>query len=202
MLSQQWLFGPRNVTFALAPPLAAIPEFSFGLGSVLRFHLRGGGSSRHTSVQLLVRTRAQSGTLLAVSSPSGEEYLVLEVSPSANHRSLPAARSDCLCDLQISEGHLSVRADLGDGAHALRLAGHRLDIGQWILVSLSRHDNLFALQLEQGGGSREVQARLGSHRKMVIDPTSVMVGSGPKTGNASAFQGEKLLPLRASLPVS
>lgn len=82
------------MTFALAPPPAAIPEFSFGSGSVLRFRLRGGGSSRHTSVQLLVRTRAPSGTLLAVSSPSGEEYIVLEVSLSANHRSALAARSD------------------------------------------------------------------------------------------------------------
>lgn len=78
--------APRTLTFPVAPPLAAIPEFSLGSGSALRFHLRGGGSSRHTSVQLLVRTRAASGTLLAVSSPSAEEYIVLEVSPpSANH---------------------------------------------------------------------------------------------------------------------
>lgn len=89
-----------------------------------------------------------------------------------------------------------MRADLGDGEHALQLAAHRVDIGQWILVRLSRHDNLFRLQLEQGGGSREVQARLGSHRELVVDPTRVMVGDGPETGNASAFQGEKLLPLR------
>ncbi|XP_029694384.1 neural-cadherin-like [Takifugu rubripes] len=145
----------------------AIPEFSFDSGSVVHFHFRGGGSSRHTSIQLFVRTRAASGTLLAVASSTPTEFIVLE----------------------IAEGHLSVRADLGDGAHALRLPGHRVDIGQWILVSLRRHDNLFTLQLEQGGGSREVQARLGSHRKIVIDPTSVMVGNGPKTGNASSFLG-------------
>lgn len=75
-------------------------------------------------------------------------------------------------------------------------------MGQWVLVSLRRHDNLFTLRLEQGGGSREVQAQLGSHRKMVIDPSSVMVGNGPETANGSDFQGEKLLPLPASLPVS
>lgn len=74
-------------------------------------------------------------------------------------------------------------------------------MGQWILVSLRRHDNLFTLQLEQGGASREVQARLGSHRKMVIDPSSVMVANGPQTGNASDFEGEKLLPLHTLLPV-
>uniref|UniRef100_H3D609 Si:dkey-22o22.2 n=1 Tax=Tetraodon nigroviridis TaxID=99883 RepID=H3D609_TETNG len=146
---------------------AAVPEFSFGSGSLLRLGLRGGGSSRHTSVQLLVRTRAPSGTLLAASSPSAREYVVLEV----------------------SEGHLSVRADLGDGAHALRLTAHRLDMGQWVLVSLRRHDNLFTLQLEQGGASREVQARLGSHRKMVVDPGSVTVGNGPQAANASRLSG-------------
>lgn len=87
-----------------------------------------------------------------------------------------------------------MRADLGEGEHTLQLTADRVDIGQWILVRLSRHDNLFRLQLEQGGGSREVQARLGSHRKLAVDPTRVMVGDGPKAGNASAFQGEKLLP--------
>lgn len=87
-----------------------------------------------------------------------------------------------------------MRADLGGGEHALQLTAHRVDVGQWILVRLGRHDNLFRLQLEQGGGSREVQARLGSHGKLAVDPTRVMVGVGPRTGNASAFQGEKLLP--------
>lgn len=88
------------------------------------------------------------------------------------------------------EGHLSVRANLGDGAHALRLPGQRLDIGQWVLVSLSRHDNLFTLRLEQGGGSREVQARLGSRREMVVHPAGVMVGNGPTLGDKADFQGE------------
>lgn len=69
----------------LAPPLSAIPEFSFNLGSVVRFHLRGGSSSRHTSIQLFIRTRAASGTLLAASSSSPTEFIVLEVSLSANH---------------------------------------------------------------------------------------------------------------------
>lgn len=88
------------------------------------------------------------------------------------------------------EGHLSVRTNLGDGAHALRLPGQRVDIGQWVLVRLSRQDNLFTLQLEQGGGSREIRARLGSRREIVVHPASVMVGSGPNTGDKVDFQGE------------
>ncbi|XP_031175500.2 neural-cadherin [Sander lucioperca] len=146
---------------------SAVPEFSFDSGSVVRYQLRGGGSSRRTNVQLLLRTRATSGTLLSVTSRDASEYIVLE----------------------IMEGHLSVRANLGDGAHALRLPGQRLDIGQWVLVGLVRHDNLFTLRLEQGGGSREVRARLGSRREMVVHPASVMVGNGPTAGEKADFQG-------------
>ncbi|XP_022617734.1 neural-cadherin-like [Seriola dumerili] len=145
----------------------AVPEFSFDSGSVVRYQLRGGGSSRRTNVQLLLRTRATSGTLLSVTSRDANEYIVLE----------------------IMEGHLSVRANLGDGADALRLPGQRVDIGQWVLVSLSRHDNLFTLRLERGGGSREAQARLGSRREIVVHPASVMVGNGPNPGDKADFQG-------------
>lgn len=88
---------------------------------------------------------------------------------------------------QITEGHISVRANLGDGAHALRLPGQRVDVGQWVLVSLSRYDNMFTLRLEHGGGSREVQARLGSRREIVVHPSSLMVGNGPDKAD---FQGE------------
>ncbi|KAM9851671.1 neural-cadherin [Aulostomus maculatus] len=145
----------------------AVPELSFDSGSVVRFQLRGGGSSRRTSVQLLLRTRAASGTLLSVTSREASEYIVLEV----------------------TEGHLTVRTNLGDGAHALQLPGQRVDIGEWVLVSLSRHDNLFILQLEQGGGSREVQARLGNRKDFVVHPASVMLGNGPTTGDKNDYQG-------------
>uniref|UniRef100_A0A3B4Z992 Neural-cadherin-like n=1 Tax=Stegastes partitus TaxID=144197 RepID=A0A3B4Z992_9TELE len=145
----------------------AVPEFSFDSGSVVRFQLRGGGSSRRTNIQLLLRTRATSGTLLSVASREASEYIILE----------------------IVEGHISVRANLGDAAHALRLPGQRVDIGQWVLVSLSRHDNMFTLRLEQGGGSREVQAQLGSRREMVVHPASLMVGNGLSAGDKANFQG-------------
>ncbi|KAG7233160.1 hypothetical protein INR49_007409 [Caranx melampygus] len=145
----------------------AVPEFSFESGSVVRYQLRGGGSSRRTNVQLFLRTRATSGTLLSVTSRDSSEYIVLE----------------------IVDGHLSVRADLGDGANAVRLPGQRVDIGQWVLVGLSRHDNLFTLRLEQGGGSREARARLGSRREIVVHPASVMVGNGPVPGDKADFQG-------------
>ncbi|XP_061573337.1 neural-cadherin, partial [Cololabis saira] len=145
----------------------ALPEFSLDSNSVVRFQLRGGGSSRRTSIQMLLRTRATSGTLLSAASREANEYIVLEV----------------------IEGHISVRANLGDGAHALRLPNHRVDIGQWVLVSLSRYDNTFTLRLEQGGGSREVRARLGSRKEIVVHPASVTVGNGPKAGDKTDFTG-------------
>ncbi|CAJ1061360.1 neural-cadherin isoform X1 [Xyrichtys novacula] len=145
----------------------AVPEFSFDSGSAVRYQLRGGGSSRRTHIQLLLRTRASSGTLLSMTSREANEYIILE----------------------IAGGHLSVRSNLGDGAHVLQLPGQRVDIGQWVQVSLSRHDNLFTLLLEQGGGSREVQARLGSRREIVVHPTSVMVGNMPNSGEKTDFQG-------------
>ncbi|KAM8870426.1 neural-cadherin isoform 2-T2 [Spinachia spinachia] len=144
-----------------------VPEFSFSSGSVVRFQLRGGGSSRRSDVRLLLRTRSSSGSLLSVTSRESGECIVLE----------------------IAEGLLSVRADFGDGAHVLRLPGQRVDIGQWVQVSLGRHDNLFTLSLEQGGGSREVQARLGSRREIVVHPTSVTVGNEPNAGGKADFQG-------------
>ncbi|KAK2845166.1 hypothetical protein Q5P01_011825 [Channa striata] len=144
-----------------------VPEFSFDPGSAVRYQLRGGGSSRRTNIQLLLRTRSSSGSLVSVTSREASEYIVLE----------------------ITEGHLSVRANLGDGAHALRLTGQRLDIGQWVLVSLSRHDNLFTLRLEQGGGSREAEARLGNRREIVVHPASVMIGDELKSGDTTDFQG-------------
>lgn len=73
-----------------------------------------------------------------------------------------------------------VRADLGDGAHRLQLPGHRLDLGQWVQVGLYRYGNLFVLQLEQGGGDREVQARLGRKTQLLLDPDGVTVGGGPE----------------------
>ncbi|KAM3873528.1 neural-cadherin [Diretmus argenteus] len=144
-----------------------LPEWSFAPDSVVRYQLRGAGSPRQTNIQILLRTRAASGILLSMTSREANEYVVLE----------------------IVGGHLSVRSNLGDGVHALHLPGHRVDVGQWVLVSLSRHDNLFTLRLEQGGGSREVKAWLGNRREIVVHPASVMVGNGPNPGDKTDFQG-------------
>lgn len=83
------LEGRRDEFKCLSPPhLEAVPESSFDSNSVMRFQLRGGGSSRRTNIQLLLRTRAMSGTLLSVASRDASEYIVLEVSPHLGASSL------------------------------------------------------------------------------------------------------------------
>lgn len=71
-----------EVKLSVSSP-SAVPEFSFDSGSAVRFQLRGGGSSsRRTNIQLLLRTRAASGTLLSVTSREAGESIVLEVGQS------------------------------------------------------------------------------------------------------------------------
>lgn len=47
---------------------------------MLRYQLRGGGSPRRTHIQLMLRTRSSSGTLLSMMSRGANEYIILEVS--------------------------------------------------------------------------------------------------------------------------
>ncbi|XP_067093535.1 neural-cadherin [Osmerus mordax] len=145
----------------------ALPEWSFDQDSMLRYQLRGGGSPRRTHLQLLLRTRSASGTLLSMTSRDANEFIILE----------------------IVDGHLSVRANLGDGSHSLQLPSQRVDGGQWVQVSLYRHDNVFTLRLQQGGGSREARAQLGGRWEMVVHPSSVLLGNGPSPGPHGDFQG-------------
>uniref|UniRef100_A0A3B4CXY3 Uncharacterized protein n=1 Tax=Pygocentrus nattereri TaxID=42514 RepID=A0A3B4CXY3_PYGNA len=145
----------------------ALPEWSFEKESMLRYQLRGGGSPRRTHAQLLLRTHSSSGNLLSMSSRDSIEFIIL----------------------QIVDGYLSVSANLGDGAHTLRLGSQRVDCGQWVMVSLHRHDNMFSLRLEQGGGSREVSGVLGLKREIVVHPSSVLLGNSATQSALTDFQG-------------
>lgn len=100
----------------------------------------------------------------------------------------------CLFVSQIVDGYLTVRANLGDGAHSLKLTGHRVNHGQWVFVSLHRHDNIFTLRLEQGGGSREVTGVLGLKKEIVVHPSSVFLGNSATPNTQGDFQGGFSLP--------
>ncbi|KAG9342809.1 hypothetical protein JZ751_015681, partial [Albula glossodonta] len=103
---------------------------------------------------------------------------------------------DCLpgfsghkCDKGILDGQLSVQANLGNDSHTLRLTSQRVDSGQWVLLSLLRHDNLFTLQLEQGGGAREISAALGHKRQAMMHVSSLVIGNSASHGQHKDFQG-------------
>ncbi|XP_062848374.1 neural-cadherin [Trichomycterus rosablanca] len=145
----------------------ALSEWSFQKDSMLRYQLRRGLNPRKTYVQLLIRTRTSSGSLLSMSSRDANEFIILE----------------------IIEGYLSVSAHLGDGTHTLKLASQRVDHGQWVLISLQRHDNMFTLQLEQGGGSREVTGLLGNELVIVVHSSSILLGNGASHIAQGDFQG-------------
>ncbi|KTF89691.1 hypothetical protein cypCar_00002126 [Cyprinus carpio] len=145
----------------------ALPEWSFEKDSVLRYQLRGGGSPRKTQAQFLLRTRSFVGSLLSMASRDANEFIILE----------------------LVDGFLTVRANLGDGAHSLKLTGHRVNLGQWVFVSLHRHDNIFTLRLEQGGGSREVTGVLGQKKEIVVHPSSVFLGNSAAPNTQGDFQG-------------
>ncbi|XP_061620755.1 neural-cadherin [Phyllopteryx taeniolatus] len=144
-----------------------VPEYSFEGHSHVRYQLASPLPARRTAVQILVRTRKHSSTVLSLSSREQSEYLRLE----------------------ICQGLLGVFYNLGDGDHNLSLPMYRLDNGEWHQVSLERHDNEMTLRLDGGGGRREVTGASGRSREIVIDPTLVMLGNTfPSTLNKS-FQG-------------
>ncbi|KAL0171560.1 hypothetical protein M9458_031871, partial [Cirrhinus mrigala] len=136
----------------------ALPEWSFEKDSLL--------SPRRTQAHFLLRTRASMGSLLSMASRDANEFIILE----------------------IVDGYLAVRANLGDGAHSLKLTGHRVNHGQWVYVSLHRHDNIFTLRLEQGGGSREVTGVLGLKKEIVVHPSSVFLGNSATPNTQGDFQ--------------
>ncbi|XP_041101476.1 neural-cadherin-like [Polyodon spathula] len=145
----------------------AQPEWSFEKNSLIRYQQRVAGSPRRTQIQLLVRTRSPSGTLLSMASRDASEYIILEA----------------------VDGQFGVRVNLGDGNHSLRLQASRIDNGQWILLNMDRHDNVFTLRLDRGGGSRQVSATLGNKRELFINPSSVLLGNNLLENQQNDFQG-------------
>eukprot|EP00062_Callorhinchus_milii_P003975 gi/632942725/ref/XP_007886565.1/ PREDICTED: neural-cadherin-like [Callorhinchus milii] len=145
----------------------ALPEWSFEKDSMIQHQQRGALSTRKTHTQLMLRTRTPNSSLFSLASKDRSEYIVLE----------------------IVDGYVGVRANLGDWEHSLKLPTIRVDNGEWTIVNMDRHDNEFTLRLEHGGGAREVTSVLGTHREILIDPSSLVLGSSLPEHPASDFQG-------------
>ncbi|XP_056317982.1 LOW QUALITY PROTEIN: neural-cadherin [Danio aesculapii] len=144
-----------------------VPEYSFDGRSHIHFQLAFTLPARHTQVQVLVRTRKRSSSILSLLSKEQNEYLRLE----------------------IYQGLLSVFYNLGDGDFNLTMPSYRLDNGEWHDIHLDRHDNELTLRLDGGGGRREVTGSPGRSREIVIDPAVVMLGNSFPSGHNRSFQG-------------
>ncbi|XP_068617100.1 neural-cadherin [Brachionichthys hirsutus] len=143
------------------------PEYSFDGHSHVHYWLASPLLARRTWFQVLVRTRKHSCTILNLISTDRSEYIRLE----------------------IFQGFLCVFYNLGDGDYNLTLPTYRLDNGEWHEVFFDRHDNEMMLQLDGGGGQREVMGSQGRSREIIIDPTVVMLGNTFPSGINKSFQG-------------
>ncbi|XP_039592498.1 neural-cadherin [Polypterus senegalus] len=144
-----------------------LQEWSFEKNSQLWYSLRGVDNPHKTQVQLLLRTRSSSSTLLHMASLDNTEYITLE----------------------INEGHFGIRAGFGDGEYSLSLQVVRIDNGQWVFLSMDRYDSRFTLQLDRGGGMRQISATLGNKRKTYISSFNVFIGNSPFGNKETHFEG-------------
>ncbi|KAK7176152.1 hypothetical protein R3I93_000418 [Phoxinus phoxinus] len=144
-----------------------VPEYSFDGRSHIHFQLAFTLPARHTQIQVLVRTRKHSSSILSLLSKEQNEYLKLE----------------------IYQGLLSVFYNLGDGDFNLTMPSYRLDNGEWHDIHLDRHDSELTLRLDGGGGRREITGSPGRSREIVIDPAVVMLGNSFPSGHNKSFQG-------------
>lgn len=75
-------------------------------------------------------------------------------------------------------GILTASYNIGDGDYLVKLAGHRLDSGEWCEVSLERLQNEFTLRMSSGSEHGEVTVAHGTYKEIKVDPSSVFLGSG------------------------
>ncbi|XP_078254534.1 neural-cadherin [Rhinoraja longicauda] len=145
----------------------ALPEWSFGKDSVIQYQQKGALSARRTQVQLMFRTRGTNASLFTLTSKDTSEYIVLE----------------------IVSGYFGIRVNLGDGEYSLKVLTSRVDGGQWTLANMERHDNEFTLRLNGGGGGLEVASPLGTHREILTDAPTLVLGKSLHEVSPGDFQG-------------
>ncbi|XP_077349180.1 neural-cadherin-like [Lithobates pipiens] len=146
---------------------SVLQEWSLEKGSWLHYVIHHPLSLHYTYIQLMLRTRISSATILHLTSRDSSSFLKLE----------------------ISGGHLAVGFNFGERSHLIRLLDLRIDHGRWALLSLERYGNVFTLRIERGGGVREVTATMGKSRLFKADPSNVMLGNSFPQQAENDFQG-------------
>ncbi|XP_053101938.1 neural-cadherin-like [Hemicordylus capensis] len=145
----------------------AIPEWTFGKDSWIHYELKRVFNTYNTYIQLAVRTRMSSSTLLNMVSADGSEYIRVEV----------------------INGYFGVSFNLGDKDHVLQLSTVRIDNGQWVVLALDRYHNEFFLRINDGGGDHEVSTILGTNGQFEMNLASVVLGNCLVNCSESDFQG-------------
>ncbi|XP_075069925.1 neural-cadherin-like [Mixophyes fleayi] len=146
---------------------SALQEWTFERGSWAHFVIHRSLSPHNTYIQLMVRTRVSSSTILHLASKDRSSFLRLEV----------------------AGGHFAVYFNFGERNHVIRLPDLRIDHGQWTLLILERYGNVFTLRIDRGGGVREVTSVMGKNRLFDADPSSVLLGNSVPQQAENDFQG-------------
>ncbi|XP_068093776.1 neural-cadherin-like isoform X3 [Hyperolius riggenbachi] len=144
-----------------------LQEWNFEKGSWIHYKIHHSLSMLSTHIQLMLRTRVSSATILHLTSRDRSSSLKLE----------------------ICGGHFAIRFNFGERSHVTRLPDLRIDHGQWTLLSLERYGNSFTLRIEGGGGTREVTATVGRNKLFSIDSSSIMLGNSLPQQAENDFQG-------------
>ncbi|XP_060100312.1 neural-cadherin-like [Heteronotia binoei] len=144
-----------------------LPEWTFGRNSWIHYELENMLNAYNIQVQLMVRTRMSSCTLLSMTSADGNGYIRMEV----------------------IGGHYGVSFSLEDEGHMLQLSSVRIDNGHWVVLALEKYHNEFSLRINDGGGDHETSFILGQNRQLDMDLTSIVLGNRPANHSESDFQG-------------
>ncbi|XP_068117206.1 neural-cadherin-like [Hyperolius riggenbachi] len=140
-------------------------EHLFQSGGLIRYRFTQAFHPQRTHFQAMVRTRQSHSTILSLFSSDRTEYIFL----------------------QVVEGALTVSYNIGDGDYVVKLAGHRLDSGEWNEVALERMQNEFTLRMNGVADHGEVTAAQGTYKEIRMDSSGVILG-GSITEEPS-FQG-------------
>ncbi|XP_018422727.1 PREDICTED: neural-cadherin-like [Nanorana parkeri] len=146
---------------------SVLQEWSFEKGSWIHYVIHHPLSPHYTYVQLMLRTRISSSSILHLTSRDRSSFLKLE----------------------INAGHFAVSFNFGERSHVIRLPDLRIDHGRWVRLSLERYGNVFTLRIERGGGVREVTATMGKSGLFEADPSSVMLANSLPQQAENDFQG-------------
>ncbi|XP_022110110.1 neural-cadherin-like isoform X2 [Acanthaster planci] len=135
----------------------ATPAYDFALDSYVRYQLKAPVAidSREGNYMVAFRTRQKEGLLWTITSANRLEFTTIE----------------------LIDGYIRSRWNLGDGEHSVYLNQYAVDDGSWHSVHLERYDFYVTVRIDGGGGVRQAENRDSTFSTLEVDPNSVLVGA-------------------------